>query len=169
MRFARYETSGWSPERVLWTTLSRLGQDLSWRRVDLDPNRAHLVSASDGVYLIAACPPSSAIAEIGLYTVLYAGQVNSTQSVSRTLRVRFREHINKPNPKLRLFIDSYYPAVHFWFAVTQDRSLIDQMETLLIRTFNPPCNSIDAPGAKVLLARIAAGQPIRAARRDSRS
>ena len=132
MRFARSETSGWSPDRVLWTTLERLGRNLSWRRVDLDPNRDHLVSASDGVYLIAACPPSPAISELGLYTVLYAGQVNSIQSIGRNLRVRFREHIKRPNPKLRLFINSYYPAVHFWFAVTHDRSLIDQMETLLV-------------------------------------
>ena len=164
---ARHEISGWSPDRTLWTTLEGLGRALSWRRVDLDPSRSHLVSASDGVYLIAARPPSRAMAEIGFYTVLYAGQVKSMQSISRNLRVRFCEHISRPNPKLRLFIDCFYPAVHFWFAVTHDRSLIDQLETLLIRTFNPPCNTIDAPGAKVLLARIAAGQPIRAGRRNS--
>ena len=154
--------SGWSPERNLWTTLQGLGGHLSWTRVDLDPNRSHLVSASDGVYLIAACPPSSAMSAIGLYTVLYAGQVNSVHTPSRNLRVRFREHIKKPNPKLRMFIDCYFPAVHFWFAALYDKSLIDQMEGLLIRTFNPPCNTIDAPGAKVLLARIAAGKRISA-------
>ena len=162
MRSGPDASSGWSIDRGLWTTLDGLASDLTWRRVDLDRSRSHLVSACDGgVYLIAGCPPCCALTEIGLYTVLYAGQV---KSVRRNLRDRFLEHIKRPNPKLRCFIDCYYPAVHFWFAVTQNPSLIDNLETLLIRTFNPPCNSINAPGAHVLLARIGAGNPIRSGR-----
>lgn len=149
--------SGWSPDSAIWNALEGLGRSLTWRKVDLDRNRSHLVAAAYGVYLIGARPPSRAIAKLGFYTVLYAGQV---KGVDRNLRIRFLEHISRPNPILRRYIHSFYPALHFWFAVTTERSLIDDIETLLIRTFNPPCNSIDAPGAKVLLARVGAGRPI---------
>ena len=151
-------TPGWSPEKKLWDELEYLGEDLSWKKVELDQNRAHLVSKNDrGVYLICASPPVKTIDAINAYTILYAGQVKSR---NRSLQNRFLEHIRRPSPQLKLFLDCYYPAVHFWFAIVQDPSKIDALETLLIETFNPPCNDIRAPGTQVLLAGIGVGRII---------
>ena len=156
MSLARSSVTGWSPERQLWSALEFLCRDLAWKRVDLDRNRSHLVSERDrGVYLIAAPPPMRVIDVVSSYTILYAGQVRS-----RNLRSRFLEHIKNPNPKLRLFMDCFYPTIHFWFAVTDDQSRIDALESLLIQTFNPPCNSISAPSTQILLARLGHGKKI---------
>lgn len=145
------------------TALEHLSKGLSWKKVDLDKNRAHLVSKNDqGVYLICASPPVKTINVISAYTILYAGQVKSH---GRSLQDRFLEHIDNPNPQLKLFLNCYYPTIHFWFAVVQDQSKIDELEILLIEIFNPPCNSIKAPGTQVLLARLGAGRTIRASSR----
>lgn len=152
--------SGWSPNRKLWDELGALSKDLSWKKVEFDRNRSHLVSNNDrGVYLICASPPIETISVINAYTILYAGQVKSR---NRSLRTRFLEHIRNPNPQLKLFLDCYYPIIHFWFATVQDQSRIDELEVLLVETFNPPCNSISAPGTKALLARLGTGRTIRA-------
>ena len=149
---------GWSPERNLWDELERLSRDLSWKKVEFDRNRAHLISMNErGVYLICAAPPVETIKTVNAYTVLYAGQVKSR---NRSLRTRFLEHIRTPSPQLKLFLDCYYPAVHFWFAAVRDQSKIDALEALLVETFNPPCNRIRAPGTHVLLARLGAGRTI---------
>lgn len=147
---------GWSPERKLWDELGRLSTDLSWKRVAFDPNRASRISMNQrGVYLICASPPVEAIEAINAYTVLYTGQV---KSLTHGLRARFLEHIRTPSPQLKLFLECYYPAVHFWFTAVDDRSKIDDLEALLRETFNPPCNAIRAPGTQVLLARLGIGR-----------
>ena len=159
----RPSTPGWSPERKLWDELERLSEDLSWKKVELDQKRAHLVSKNDrGVYLICASPPIKTISAINAYTILYAGQV---KSYNRSLQNRFLEHIRYPSPQLKLFLNCYYPTVHFWFAVVQDQSKINELEALLIETFNPPCNDIKAPGTQILLARIGVGRIIGAGRK----
>lgn len=151
-------STGWSPEKRLWSELVRVSGDLSWKRVVLDSSRSHRIPKEDtGVYLICSCPPFEALKSLTTYTVLYAGQVKSNK---RGLRTRFLEHIRKPNAKLRLFLDCYYPAVHFWFALAYEPSHIDALESLLIATFNPPCNTIEAPGSSTLMARIGAPQSI---------
>ena len=161
---ARSLTTGWSPERRLWDKLKDLGKELSWKKVEFDPNKSHLLPEDDrGVYLICAAPPVDTINVLNAYTILYAGQVKSER---RSLRHRFLEHIRHPRPKLKLFVDCYYPDVHFWFAVSHEPSKIDTLEVLLIEIFNPPCNSISAPGTKVTLARIGAGRSIGASSRN---
>ena len=145
-------TIGWSPVKKLWHELTHISGEIRWNRVDLDTNRSHQVPHQDiGVYLICAHPPSEAVKDLNAYTVLYAGQVNSR---NRGLRTRFLEHIRHPSPKLRMYVDCYYPSLHFWFAVIREPSEIDALESLLIATFNPPCNSIRAPGSPALLARL---------------
>lgn len=157
-------TPGWSPERRLWNELENLSGTLFWKKVELDRNRAHLVSESDqGVYLICASPPVQTINAINAYTILYAGQVKSR---NRSLRTRFLEHIRNPSPQLKLFLDCYYPSVHFWFTAVRDQSTIDGLEALLVETFNPPCNSIRAPGTQTLLARLGIGRIIRDSRKN---
>ena len=151
-------TTGWSPERGLWDKLKETGEDLSWKKVEYDPNKSHLLPGDDrGVYLICAAPPANTINALNAYTILYAGQVKGER---RSLRHRFLEHIRHPKPKLKLFVDCYYPDVHFWFAVAHEPSKIDALEILLIEIFNPPCNSISAPGTKITLARLGAGRLI---------
>ena len=151
--------SGWSHERKLWDELNTLNRGLVWRKVEFDQNRSHLVSDNDrGVYLICASPPAETINVINAYTILYAGQVKSR---NRSLRTRFLEHIRNPSLHLKLFLDCYYPAVHFWFAAVRDESKIDDLEVLLVEAFNPPCNRISAPGTQVLLARLGTGRTIR--------
>ena len=155
--------SGWSPDRKLWDELGTLSKDLSWKKVEFDRNRSHLVSNNDrGVYLICASPPIETISVINAYTILYAGQVKSR---NRSLRMRFLEHIRTPSPQLKLFLDCYYPAVHFWFASVQDESKIDDLEVLLVEAFNPPCNKIRAPGTQILLARLGTGRTISTGRK----
>lgn len=150
--------TGWSPERRLWDELRNVGKELSRRKIELDPNQSHLLPESArGVYLICASPPKNAINALGAYAILYAGQVKSR---CRSLRSRFLEHISHPKPKLRLFVDRNYPDVHSWFAVAHELSRIDALEILLVEIFNPPCNSISAPGTKITLARIGAGRSI---------
>ena len=145
-------TVGWSPEKELWKELVRVSGDLAWKRVNLDSSHSHRIPKQDtGVYLICAPPPSEAVKMLNAYTVLYAGQVKSQ---SRGLQTRFLEHIRTPTAKLRLFMDCYYPRLHFWFALVHDPSQIDSLESLLIETFNPPCNTIGAPGSSLLLARL---------------
>ena len=153
---SRTNDTGWSPEKELWAELERLSADQSWTKVTLDRNRSHLVSDSDpGVYLIGAAPPPRILEKVRVYAILYAGQVKT-----RNLRTRFLEHIRRPNPKLKLFLDCFYPNIHFWFTTASDPSRIDALESLLIQTFNPPCNSIKAPGTRVLLARLGSARII---------
>ena len=149
--------SGWAAEKSFWQELAKSSAKLTWTRVTLELSRAHLVSNSSGVYLICAPPPRGTVHDLKLYTVLYAGQVYSKK---RGLRERFREHIKKPNPKLRIFMRCYYPSIDFWFARITDQKQIGKLETLLIEIFNPPCNSIRAPRSQSLLARLGPRVPI---------
>ena len=159
----RSMNTGWSPERKLWDELRNAGKELSWRKIEFDPNQSHLLPESvRGVYLICASPPKDAINALNAYTILYTDQVKGRR---RSLRNRFLEHISHPKPKLKLFVDCYYPDVHSWFAVAHESSRIDALEILLIGIFNLPCNSISAPETKVTLARIGAGRSIGASGR----
>ena len=156
----RTSAIGWSPEKELWDELEKVGGDLSWRRVDFDSNQSDQLPRNDrGVYLICAAPPGSTISIINAYTILYAGRVKSDR---RGFRSRFREHLNNPSRNLQLFRSCYYHDIHFWFAATDDESQIDKLEILLIEAFNPPCNSIRAPGTRPMLARLGTGKAIRA-------
>ena len=155
---SRFKSVGWSPEKKLWNELVSVSGDIQWKRVDLNSSRSHRIPKQDtGVYLICAHPPSEAVKGLNAYTVLYGGQVKSP---NRGLRARFLEHIRRPSAKLRLYLDCYYPAVHFWFALLREPSEINALESLLIEVFNPPCNSIQAPGSSTLLARLGTPRPI---------
>ena len=147
----RSSTIGWSPEKNLWNELIRVSKNLSWKKIKLDLSSSHRVSKQIGVYLICACHPYEAVKGLKAYTVLYTGQVKSED---RGLRTRFLEHIKKPNAKLKLYLNCYYPDVHFWFAHVDKPTQIDELEALLVETFNPPCNSIGAPGSSALVARL---------------
>ena len=148
---------GWSPEKIIWEKLSSISNNLSWKCVNLDKTRKHLVPGNDaGVYLMCAPPPTNTLDDLHLYTVLYAGQVKK-----RGLQTRFIEHISKPNAKLRMFLDCYYPRVDFWFAIVHEHTEIDELETFLIDTFDPPCNNIGAPGSRTILARLGEAKPFR--------
>lgn len=144
-------TIGWSCQLDLWRELQQVGKNRSWRSVELDSERSHLIPLATGVYLICARPPIEAVKRIGTYAVIYAGQVKSPE---RGLRTRFLEHIHRPNPKLRMYMDCFYPNVQFWFTLASDQSGIDELEGLLIDTFNPPCNSIRAPGSSAIKGRL---------------
>ena len=151
---------GWSPEKRLWDELEEVGEGLSWKRIDFNLRQSDSLPKDDrGVYLICAAPPGNTISTINAYTILYAGQVKSDR---RGLRSRFREHINNPSRNLQLFRGCYYHDIHFWFAATDDESQIAKLEILLIEAFNPPCNSIRAPGTRPMLARLGIGRAIRA-------
>lgn len=150
--------SGWAAEKNFWRELEKSSDKLTWKRVPLDLSRQHLVSKSTGVYLICAPPPDGIVSDLRLYTVLYAGQVHSKK---HGLRARFREHVKKPSPKLRVFNDCYYPNVDFWFTRVSDQKQIGKIEALLIEIFNPPCNSIRAPRTQPLIARLGKRVPIR--------
>ena len=149
--------SGWAAEKNWWQELEKSSAKLTWKRVPLDLSRQHLVSEGTGVYLICAPPPDSIICDLQLYTVLYAGQVYSKE---HGLRKRFREHIKKPSPKLRIFSCCYFPKVDFWFARIADQKQINKLETLLIEIFNPPCNSIRAPRSHALIAHLGPRVPL---------
>ena len=151
MRRTHPLAGGWSPERALWLELERVSGTYSWRCVNLDSTRAHQIPKESGVYLICASPPGSLATEISAYTVLYAGQVNSSK---RGLRTRFLDHIQRPDPKLRLFLECFFPSVHFWFTLENEPSRINELESILIGTFNPPCNKIGAPGSSILIGRL---------------
>ena len=158
MSLTKQRFHGWSYQKELWDELERLGRSLSWTKVPSDPNASHRVPKNDiGVYLICASPPADPVKPLNTYTVLYAGQVNSSH---RGLRTRFLEHINKPTELIRLFRNCYYPNFDFWFSVVNDSSRINELESLLIETFKPPCNIKKAPGSSTLLARLGVGRRI---------
>ena len=156
----RTSSIGWSSDRRVWDELEKVGKGLSWKKIDFDRKQSELLPGDGrGVYLICGKPPGNVIRIIEAYTILYAGQVKSAH---RSLRTRFLEHLRKPNPKLRLFLECCYPNIDFWFTVTNDETQINEMEVLLQETFNPPCNSIRAPGTQPLLARLGPGRALRA-------
>ena len=162
MIHARLKSVGWSPERELWNELVSVTREFRWKKVGLELSSSHRIPKHDtGVYLICARPPSVAVEAINAYTVLYAGQVKSR---NRGLHARFLEHIRRPSAKLRQYLHCYYPAVDFWFTIVNEPTEIDLLETLLIETFNPPCNTIGAPGSLTLLARFGTPTHIRANR-----
>ena len=142
----------WSPEKDLWQQVLDLGGDLQWKRVRFDINREVLIPLqSTGVYLICVHPPRNAFKEIKPCTIIYAGQV---KSATRGIRTRFLDHINNPQPRLKPFLDCFYPKVDFWFAITLGSERIDTLETVLIDAFNPPCNAKSAPHAQKVRARL---------------
>ena len=150
--------SGWTYEKDLWDRLSTAGRDLSWKNLSFDENSRHLVPEHDGgVYLICAKPPPGFVEPVPVYTVLYAGKVESTE---HGLRRRFLEHLRRPSPILRIFRLCYFPHLYFWCVAIHDQSRISEIEALLIETFNPPCNQRRAPGTDVLLAKIGIGQKL---------
>lgn len=159
MTHSQSNAVGWSPEKEFWDALVVASGDIHWRRVDLDLNRSDRVPRQGtGVYLICAHPASKAVESINAYTVLYAGQVKSRL---RGLRTRFREHIRSPDAKLKLYLDCFYPSVHFWFALVNEPMEIDLLESLLIEVFNPPCNNIRAPRSSTFLARFGTPRQIK--------
>ena len=152
-------TPGWSADKKLWDHLDKLSRGLSWRKVEFSPSREGVVPSSEhGVYLICASPPAKTLDAVNAYTILYVGQ---QQGGTRSLRERFREHIDTPKPAFKAFVDSYFPAIDFWFAVVKDLATIDDLESILIETFNPPCNLARGRGAEVLLAHLGPPQPFR--------
>lgn len=151
MRSSRHSYVGWSPEKKLWEQLDRIGKNLQWRRVSLDSNYLSRVPRSSGVYVICTSPPFESVKAIGAHSVVYAGQVKST---NRGLQTRFREHIMNPSAHLKLYLDCFFPSIYFLFASVTDTDLIDKIEGFLIEAFNPPCNKIGAPGSSTLLARL---------------
>lgn len=154
----RLKSNGWSSEPPIWQELAGLTQLLSWKRIPFDSSRSHRVPEHDtGVYLICVSPPFGTLKKLNAYTVLYAGQVKSH---IRGFRTRFSEHLKRPNATLKMFLDCYYSHVDFWFAHVHDPSQIDSLEGLLIDTFNPPCNSIRAPGSLTLVARLGTARRI---------
>ena len=160
----RSSNTGWSPERRLWNELEQLSTGLAWKKVVFEPERGHLLPDRDrGVYLICAAPPARSLSVVEAYTILYVGQVKGSH---RSLRDRFLEHVRRPSAKLRVFLDCYYPTVHFWYATINNPSRIDTLEILLIETFRPPCNSIRAPGTHTFLANLGEGQIIGTTRKS---
>ena len=156
MNLTKQRFHGWSCDKNLWDELERLGKSLSWTKVPSDRNASHRVPDGIGVYLICASPPADSVEMLKAYTVLYAGQVKSPR---RGLRTRFLEHINRPAELIRLFRDCYYPNFDFWFSVVKDSSRINDLENILIKTFQPPCNIQGAPGSS-LRARLGVGKRI---------
>ena len=149
-----FSTNGWSPDRALWCELVRVTNGLSWRNVDLDRSSRHRVPEHSGVYAICAESPLEAQMNFNACTILYAGQSK------RCLRTRFLQHSQNPGRILQPFTSCFYPKVRFWFASVNDVSRIDEIEVLMIATFNPPCNSIQGPGASTIIAHIGTTKPI---------
>lgn len=149
---------GWSPEKQLWDSLDKLTQGLSWTNVPFDVNSEYRVpNNSRGAYLIAAAAPASGLERVGAYTVLYVGSVTG---LSRSLRARFKDHLTRPADTLKRFRRCYWQSTDFWFTTVHDTKQIRELESLLTRAFNPPCNLIDPPGTSELLANISEGVPL---------
>ena len=150
----RPESNGWSPNKELWDELVRLTDNLVWNNCKLDPSFKHRVPKHSGVYVICSSPPFPPAVTLKPSIVLYAGQSKGN------LRSRFNEHSNNPGPLLQPFARCFFPNVEFWYTRIDEVSQIDEIEILLIETFNPPCNSIRAPGASTIIARIGESVPI---------
>ena len=154
---ANSRPTGWAADAKLWQELHRLAAKYSWTRIAFDSNLAVNVPETPGVYVICAHAPYPTKLGRTAYTVLYAGKV---RRLPRTLRARFVEHCKRPNPALRPFLLCFHPKVHFWWSSIADSEEVDQIETLLVESFNPPANMIRAPGTGVLLARLGQTRPV---------
>ena len=162
VRWRPLKDPGWSPVRAAWQELARLNDDLTWKRADFHASRKDRVPRGEtGVYLICARPPLQRTPKPPVYTVLYAGRTTASEG----LRSRFLKHIRKPNRKLDVYLRCYVPEVEFWYSVLTEDTKIGTLEVLLIDTFNPPCNSIAAPGSSAIRARIGETVPLDPARR----
>ena len=147
-------TNGCSPDKALWCELESITNGLSWKNISLDQSKKHRIPKKSGVYIICAEFPLQAIKNFNACIILYAGQSKSC------LRTRFLQHSQRPGQKLKPYISCFYPRIQFWFAPISDVSLINKTEGLLIAAINPPCNSIQAPGAHAIIARIGTTKPI---------
>jgi len=144
--------TGWSCEKSLWDRLESLGKDLSWRKVKFYPDNISKVPAKKrGVYLICAYPPVNLLKNIGAYTILYAGQVKSHH---RGFQNRFSEHIKGRGTLISSFNKCYYPNLDFWFSCISEDSLIDEIESLIIDVFRPPCNKIRGHSSQYIPALL---------------
>lgn len=136
--------NGWSPDKNLWENLKDVADSLEWRKVRFLRKNEVRVPKQSGVYFISIASKLKISSTIN--TVIYVGQSKSS------IRSRFKDHI--ASNKLRPYLDCFYPDSQFWFAYINDEEKINEMEVLLINAFNPPCNSIQAPGTKPILARL---------------
>lgn len=167
----------WSTRGELWKRLAEITSGIEWRRVHLSPADAALVPANrTGVYVISISPPHQSAshtpdfgvmsvredyASYGLgplvasRTVIYAGQASSIRG---GLRSRFQHHRTTPKPLLDRYLRCFGTTTEFWYAEVGPATDLNRIEALLIKTFNPVCNDMAAPGSRSFLATI--GDPI---------
>ena len=143
---------GWSLEIGDWQALRNAIQHLEWRRAYLEHDYAARVPQRSGVYMICAStknlPDGHKIME-RFYTAIYVGQTIN-------LRQRFNQHI--PGAKKVVSARRVFRRLDFWFSNLEVSRLTD-VEQLLISTFGPPANEINA---KAIPARV--GGPLPAGR-----
>lgn len=164
-RSIRLAGIGWGADFDRWQKLAEIEvrESLKWKKVLFLENRKEKIPEHDaGIYLICAGPPRvslfgkpplGALAQLKPYNILYAGQTQ------RSLRARFLRHIKRPSPKLAVYLKCYN-SIHFWYTVIEEPETIDDMEKLLIDSLGPPCNSIHAPRAAAVEARLGITQKI---------
>jgi hypothetical protein len=139
----------WSLESAKWAELFRLlstSENIDFKQVPFISGAQPSIPAESGVYLVVAKPiihlqgspiknPSLKLRE--LQNVLYVGR-------SSNLNKRFGEHI-KGGPATTSVADitrCFTSLTFWWLAVSGTET--QELEDLLIRTFGPPANKVNA-------------------------
>jgi|GEM_PF-5607676 len=156
-------SKGWSLDATKWQSLlgleERLG--LNWKRCELKADKSYLVPQRPGVYVIEIPSPMQ-VADLRSLATGGVRPIRSPAYVGETgasLRSRFVEHTGPlAQDRIRQARELPAPAkLPRWFIWTEiaDYPAVQQLESIMIDCFNPPCNKIR--GVKLNPVGIPAG------------
>ena len=143
-------SKGWSLDATKWQDLLTLEAKLClrWKRCLLRPDQSYLVPQRPGVYVIEIPSPMQ-VADLDKLALGTVRPIRSPAYVGETgssLRSRFMEHTGPlAQDRIRSARALPLPAkLPRWFIWTEiaDYSAVQQLESIMIDCFNPPCNKI---------------------------
>lgn len=156
-------SKGWSLDATKWQSLLALEGRLclTWKRCLLKAEQRHYVPEKPGVYVIEIPSPMQ-VADLGKLATGSVRPIRSPAYIGETgasLRSRFVEHTGPlAQDRVRLARALPFPANlprYFIWTTIADYAAVQQLESIMIDCFNPPCNKIK--GVKLDPVGIPAG------------
>ena len=117
---------------------TEISHKLQWKRYKFTERNAQKIDTSKGVYCFVLQPKVN-----NFFETKYLFYVGKTQ---RTLRIRYKEYLDelsgkrKSRTKIKDILDKYYDRLFFYYAVIDDKTIIDEVEDNLIDKFIPWAN-----------------------------
>ena len=145
---------GWTVKKQSWDKLANYISEFTWQMVPFHETQSQKVPTKNGVYMIVTSPPRRFLKE-KLYqqfmTPIYIG--SSPKSETEGMRGRFNSHLKRedysdPIAKAKQI---FGVQLKFWYTIidpdeykADDPNFIKTIEQLLISTFGPRGNAINA-------------------------